>query len=409
MTQSGTRPRMVNNPAVKLDLNTVFADIAVSFNNRGVVEFAIAGDEEMKQALIFSLRDGVLTVTGKLPGVEKYGENLRVSTNNGAVKVNGVILDPSRKLKIDICIPWVSEFNVGNYTFGSMTFMTDGNGLTLNNASFINIVTGSFVDFTGVVSGMGGLIIANVTGTLVAEIRDMGGITVRNATGKNTVTVSGMGEFNSLALSGTLVAVTSGSAITSKLVDLTSADIQILGMGNVEFEKGTIGNLKVITTDIGAFRFEGNSTEVSIQCNGLGGATMKDISRKLTAEICDMGGITVGNVFGNTKVTVTGSGNFESTVLTGTLVGVSGSGKIVAKSVNLTAAVIHVPGMSNVELKSGTIGDLTVKTTDMGSFIFGGGAKVGSFSCHGMGDIKLKSCDKVLSREKTDMGNIRIG
>jgi len=281
--------------AKSLSLNMLYADFKIAFNKQNVIVVKISGDEEMKNAVSFSMSEGLLKVEGKLPGVEIDPSNISISISNDTIKINGTKLDKGKKLLIELSLPWNVELDVREYALGTMSFTTDAGDVVLRNSGFMTIEAKSFNKITTYISGMGDLVIDDVANGLTADVSSSGDLTARTVKGGLSVTVSGSGDVEISELDGSLTAnLRDMGDLVIDRVSVTTGNFTITGSGDVEIGDGKIQDLTVNTTDMGGFVFEGHAVTGSFICSGMGDIEVDSCDNVTKQKATGMGDIEIG-------------------------------------------------------------------------------------------------------------------
>lgn len=206
------------------------------------------------------------------------------------------------------------------------------------------------------------------------------------------------------------VVLNNSGYMTIEAMSFNSLNTEISGMGDLVVDDIADG-LKANISSSGDLTAQKVNGAVNITITGSGDVEVIKISGSLTAKLSDMGGLEADKVsVTSADVSISGSGGIEISELTGSLTAnLSDMGDLIVGYLSATAGVFTVTGTGDVEISDGKIQDLTVKTTDMGGFVFEGHAITGSFTCSGSGDIEVDSCDNVTKQKSTGMGDIEIG
>ncbi len=190
-----------------------------------------------------------------------------------------------------------------------------------------------------------------------------------------------------------------GGSLTLRSTSMMS--IQGMSFANLKVEVGGMGSLNV-------GKVTGNSY---IDLAGHGGFYADSLFGTLSLKITSMGGFEAERVaVTSADVEIEGHGGVSINSLSGTLTAhMTGMGGINVDEVQLKTAKIFMSGHGGVVFDGGTVNNLSVYDSSMGSFEHDGLADVGSFEVHGMGGIKVNRCLKVIKNIRTGMGRIEIG
>ena len=225
---ANTGQRIEEYRAQSLSLNMMYAYFKVSFNNQGVIIVKIDGDEEMKEAVALTLSSGTLSIEGKLPGVEINPNSASISITNDTITINGKKLDKSKKLSIELSLPWNVELDVDQYALGTMEFTTDAGGVVLHNSGYMSIEAKSFNNLEAHVSGMADLTIDDVAHGLTADISGSGDMAARSVKGDVSIVVSGSGDIEIAEIDGSLTANVGRSFFANLDDPEVKANIEVL-------------------------------------------------------------------------------------------------------------------------------------------------------------------------------------
>jgi hypothetical protein len=300
--------------ATSLTIKNIFADISFWAERRMGFHVTVEGHDEPKEALMGSVRDdGLLTLVGILP-------ELRMSrVGDGMVQIgsriifNGVTLDPSKKLKITIRIPWETTVNLSSGTFGSALFEHDGGDLTFNNSGLMDVVMGSWDRLVATIDGVNSLDVGDVhqldlgvRGTGDAKIRSatvsmritcssVGEAVIDSVAGESDIVVSGTGDVIIGSISGNLGAeVKSVGSLRIGKTHVDTAVFTVKGVGDVKIKGGNINALTVKTSSVGGVKFDGHAATGDFSNSGIGDIKVKSCQTVINRRSSSIGRIKIG-------------------------------------------------------------------------------------------------------------------
>lgn len=299
-----------------LVIENIYADISFWAERRMGFHVTVEGHEEPKEALTGSVRDdGLLTLVGILPALRMSSTGDGVVQIGSRIMFNGVTLDPSKKLKITIRIPWGTTVNLSSGTFGSALFEHNGGELTFSNAGHMPVVMGSLDSLEAVVDGVSKLDVRDVH-NLNLEVRGTGDVKIASVAGgaarvvcssvgkvvidfiacDSDITVSGTGDVAVGSLSGKLLNadLRSVGCLRITTANLDVADFKVKGVGDVKIKGGYINALTVKTSSVGDFKFDGHAVLGDFNSSGIGDIRVKSCQTVIKKRSSSIGRIKIG-------------------------------------------------------------------------------------------------------------------
>lgn len=150
----------------------------------------------------------------------------------------------------------------------------------------------------------------------------------------------------------------------------------------------------------------GRTSMARISMAGSGKTTVGDVAGELRMEIAGSGRITAHNA-GNVKADIAGSGDaVVAAIASGLSVDIAGSGDFTAQKVN-GPVKIDIAGSGNVKINDGYADPLHVDIIGAGDLYFGGMAVDPRISAMGSGNVRIKSYKGSLKND--GMADVQIG
>ncbi|HEX9008528.1 MAG TPA: DUF2807 domain-containing protein [Patescibacteria group bacterium] len=278
-----TTPAIVRQyPVKKVSINTVFAHVVFNEVVGDQTTIEIDGDEEMKQALAIGVDEDAVIIRGELPGVTIRMNPFSVQKRNGEIWVNGVYMDPARRLEIKISVPAGSSIWINRYTVGDMVFSGVFTGAMIDNSSVCLVRGKTFNNLNLTLSSSGGFYAERVTEYLELDASASGDADMEEVMADAKVYLSGSGDLTMSVFNGSLSASLSGSgnvSIDDGKVELLSA--RLSGSGDLSVD-GTVVKAVLILSGSGDVEID---TCVNKPEKDVSGSGDVDIENKLWKKV----------------------------------------------------------------------------------------------------------------------------
>lgn len=253
---------------IKLDI--MYGDIQVEFNNQGRTTVLIEGPEEVKQ----TVRVDGNTISAEIPGVEIYRSRNEIRKYRGEYYINDEKPDPEKKLKIKLSLPWIAELDLGQFTFGDVTMVGNGGGMTLHSAGYMNIMGGVFDTVDYKLSGSGAWVLETVKYDLKATISGAGSFEA-NGAGNTSIQLTGNGKAEIESVIGNL-------------------KIGISGSGNVTVNGGAVDELSVNISGAGNVELDLTAITGEFNISGVGNISVNECLKVRSRKVSGVGTISIG-------------------------------------------------------------------------------------------------------------------
>lgn len=227
--------------------------------------------------------------------------------------------------------------------------------------------------------------------------RSMGGDKIRNCTSQNgvtSVTVTGVGKV--------------GWDAMPEIIVYTPMDARVGASGAVFGSVGRTDSLNLSNAGCGDWTVGNVAGELKLNIAG-SGDTAAGSSGMAGINLAGSGDATLGAVGGDLKVHIAGSGDVKAGAVSGRLsVATGGSGDAEVASV-AGAISTKTAGSGDVIIRGGRASALSVSTAGSGDVLFGGTAGSVSAKIAGSGDVRVAQVSGSISKSVVGSGEVVVG
>ncbi len=278
-----------------INFDKVYADLQVTFHTMDYILVTIEGEPEMLSEIVVDATNPTIEVHGKLPGVEKLTKYSGIEIEDGVVTVDGIVLDPKKKLRINLTLPMIAEVQLGKFAIGLFVGQQDGGTLTILNSGFMNVIVWSLEDLTYDLSGMADAIVLDVKGKFKCSMSGNGGFSGRNIGGPANIEISGNANLGFVSMKGNVDLEISGScSFETQSLNAKLCQVDLSGNGNVQILNGSVDQLSAEISGAGSMGFAMEVNRGTYEISGAGSIHTKKCKSVLSSEVTGAGSITFG-------------------------------------------------------------------------------------------------------------------